>query len=186
MPRITTGSARGITLKSVPDESVRPTSDRAKQAVFSALGTRVSRSTFLDMYAGTGQMGLEALSRGCPRAVLVEKDRRLLPVLKENCRRTQLNPEILMKRASQATERFLRTGERFDIIYMDPPWPIWEAEAAHLKQFLPDLLAPDGVLIMEHPKRTEPDLSPLTVDRVYHYGQTTITFWTHEKGARHG
>ena len=119
--RVIAGSARGRRLKMVPGESSRPVMDRVKEACFSKLGRRVSQARFLDLFAGTGSVAIEALSRGAAEAVLVERDARALRVIRENLLLAQVHERARVQRADVLA--WLRSGrqQRFDIIYIAPP-----------------------------------------------------------------
>ena len=119
--RVIAGSARGRRLKMVPGESSRPVMDRVKEACFSKLGRRVSQARFLDLFAGTGSVAIEALSRGAAEAVLVERDARALRVIRENLLLAQVHERARVQRADVLA--WLRSGRQqpFDIIYIAPP-----------------------------------------------------------------
>ncbi|MDH3194020.1 MAG: RsmD family RNA methyltransferase, partial [Acidimicrobiia bacterium] len=93
--RIIAGEAKGRRLKAPKDHGTRPMQDRIKEAVFSSLGSAVVGANVLDLYAGTGSMGLEALSRGASRAVFVERDRKALTVLRDNCAAVDLGGDVI-------------------------------------------------------------------------------------------
>ena len=150
--RIITGSARGVRLKSPAGDGTRPTADRTREALFSMLGARVYDAQVLDLFAGTGALALEALSRGAAYAVLV--DRATHKILTENAQRTKLTACAEIRRgdvygliAALADE-----GRRFDLIFADPPYNLKELP------LLPDLilentlLKPKGLLVFEHGK----------------------------------
>ena len=123
MMRIITGRARGVKLFSLEGEQTRPTSERAKEAVFSMLQFEIEDRNVLDLFAGSGQLGLEAVSRGAAKAVMIDRSRDAVEVIKKNCIKTKLAPfcEVL---CSDYTE-FLRAchGQRkFDMVFLDPPY----------------------------------------------------------------
>ena len=120
--RIITGSARGVRLKSPAGDGTRPTADRTREAVFSILGNRVVDARVLDLFAGTGALALEALSRGAVCAVLI--DRATQAILMENARRTKMEKYVEIRRGDvfgQAAA-LARTGRAFDLIFADPPY----------------------------------------------------------------
>jgi pantetheine-phosphate adenylyltransferase/16S rRNA (guanine(966)-N(2))-methyltransferase RsmD len=147
--RIIAGTARGTRLAPVP-ESVRPTSDRVRESVFSALGQFFSGDV-LDLYAGTGALGLESLSRGAGHAVFVEKDRRALAAIRENLRRTRLadQGEVVPGDVGRAVDRMLTGQRQFSLIFADPPYRIATAELEGLLSRLGPLLAPGGRVVIE-------------------------------------
>lgn len=122
--RIITGSARGVNLFTLEGEETRPTSARAKEAVFSILQFSISGKRVLDLFAGSGQMGLEALSRGAESAVFVDKSRQAVDIIKKNAAKTRLADKCRIE-CGDFSERLARMrGERFDIVFLDPPYAL--------------------------------------------------------------
>ena len=146
--RIIAGTARGTRLAPVP-RGVRPTSDRVRESVFNSLGQFFGGDA-LDLYAGTGALGIEALSRGCERAVFVEKDHRALAVIRENLRRARLinRAEIIAGDVGQALDRMITDGRQFNLIFADPPYRIATEVGGVLSRF-GALLAPGGRVVVE-------------------------------------
>ena len=123
--RIITGSARGVQLETLEGEATRPTAERVKEAVFSALQFELEGIRFLDLFAGSGQMGLEAVSRGAGLAVLVDAAPEAVEIIKANAKKTKLfdRCRIVNYQYSEYLRGFGRTGgDPFDIIYIDPPF----------------------------------------------------------------
>ncbi len=123
MMRIITGRARGVRLASLEGENTRPTSERAKEAVFSMLQFEIEDRRVLDLFAGSGQMALEAVSRGAASAVLVDWSREAVEVIRKNCFLTKLAPKCDIF-CMDYTE-FLRSchgKRRFDLVFLDPPY----------------------------------------------------------------
>lgn len=152
--RIITGKARGLTLK-VPKFVVRPTTDRVREALFGMLGDFVENARVLDLFAGCGSLGIEALSRGAASAVFVEQDRPTCRVIEANLERAKLEGGRVV---SQTIERFLRGGGvgEFDLVFADPPY-----DSEHREQLLasPDLLErirEGGVLAIDAPADDSP------------------------------
>lgn len=123
MMRIITGKARGVRLDAPTGENTRPTSERAKEAIFSMLQFELEDRQVLDLFAGSGQLALEAVSRGAAHAVLVERDRAASEIIKKNTLKTRLAPECEVICADY-TEflRNCRGKRRFDLIFLDPPY----------------------------------------------------------------
>lgn len=119
--RVIAGTARGRPLKSVPGSRTRPTKDRVKEAIFSSIGDRVNAASVLDLFSGSGALGIEALSRGASRAVFVESSPVASRVIKENLRVCGMTDSA---RVFEGTvERFLSTpGDTFDLVLIDPPY----------------------------------------------------------------
>jgi 16S rRNA (guanine966-N2)-methyltransferase len=119
--RVIAGKAKGRKLRSVPGEVARPITDRVKESLFNILGDEVVDALFLDLFAGTGSVGIEALSRGARRAVFVERSRRAIEVIEENLRITGLAPQAEV--IQDDVFRFLsrEPAEKFDLVYIAPP-----------------------------------------------------------------
>jgi len=148
--RIISGSARGARLAPVPP-GVRPTADRVRESLFNALGQFFDGGAVLDLYAGTGALGIEALSRGMERATFVEKNGRAAATILENLRRTRLEDqaEVVRGDAARALERLRENGRQFNLIFLDPPYRIAATEVEGVLSHLGVLLAPDGRVVVE-------------------------------------
>ncbi len=122
--RVISGSARRIQLKTVEGMGTRPTTDRIKETLFNILQPELYRARFLDLFSGSGAIGIEALSRGCGMAVFVENDREATACIRENLERTKLfeTAEVMQKDVFAALETLEKEGKSFDIIFMDPPY----------------------------------------------------------------
>src|SRR5687767_11065649 len=138
--RIIAGTARGIRLARVP-RNVRPTADRVRESVFNSLGQFFDGGDVLDLYAGTGALGIEALSRGCERAVFVEKDGRAVATIRENLRRAGVvdKGEVFRDDVGRALDRMLTEGRVFNLIFVDPPYRIAKTEVGGHVSRLPAL-----------------------------------------------
>jgi len=148
--RVIAGTAGGTRLATVP-KGVRPTSDRVRESLFNSLGQFFEGGRVLDLYAGTGALGIEALSRGSEFAVFVERDRRARTVILDNLRRTGFadRAEVLGGEVEAALGRLFGRGERFDLIFADPPYRIAAAEVGGILHRLRSLLAPGGRVAIE-------------------------------------
>ena len=148
--RVIAGSAKGTRLAPVP-KGVRPTSDRVRESLFNALGQFFSGGRVLDLYAGTGALGIEALSRGSELAVFVERDRAARAVIVENLQRTRFaeRAEVLGGEVEAVLGRLVGRGERFDLIFADPPYRLATAEVGGILHRLRSLLAPGGRVAIE-------------------------------------
>ena len=122
--RVISWSARRIQLKTVEGMGTRPTTDRIKETLFNILQPELYRARFLDLFSGSGAIGIEALSRGCGMAVFVENDREATACIRENLERTKLfeTAEVMQKDVFAALETLEKEGKSFDIIFMDPPY----------------------------------------------------------------
>ena len=178
--RIITGSARGARLKAPPGDGTRPTADRTREALFSMLGSRVPDARVLDLFAGTGALGLEALSRGAQSAVLI--DRATCAVLAENVRRTRMEECAEIRRGDvygQAAE-LAHDGRAFDLIFADPPYG--QGDNARVLVAAGGLLAPGGLLVLEQgaAEDVSAQAGGLSLVRERRYGAARICFYTQE------
>jgi 16S rRNA (guanine966-N2)-methyltransferase len=177
--RVIAGKARGHRLKSVPGKGTRPITDRAKSALFSIIGNDVIGCRFLDLFAGTGQVGIEALSRGAEEAVFVEQAGPALRTIRENLERTRLQAGARVARAD--VFGFLAgLAEPFDYVYVAPPQyrGLWAQTLGTLDARL-DWLAEDGWAIAQiHPKEYEElPLERLTLFDRRTYGSVMLCFY---------
>ena len=179
MARIISGRSRNSKVEMPPGKHTRPTGERVKEAVFSSLQMLIDGARFLDLYAGSGQMGLEAASRGA-EVVMVESDAVAFRYLKQNVRRSGLAIETYRTRDQVAIGKLLEQGRSFDIIYCDPPWDDLENTILHhsVLEKLSDLLSEEGMMLLEaRSKDTEVLVPGLNLDRRNQYGNTTIYFY---------
>jgi len=156
MVRIIGGKFRGRNLTSVKGMKVRPTSDRVKECLFDIIGSKVVGSYFLDLFAGIGSIGIEALSRGASKVLFVEKDRQMVRVVRKNLE--MLNDNELEYQISQlSAQSFIRrySGRKlqFDLIYIDPPYNYEKYEDLLRALSHGNLLEKDGLLVVEHSKK---------------------------------
>jgi len=154
--RIIAGENRGKKLKAVPGMKTRPTADRVKEAVFSSIDDRLYGCRFLDAFSGTGNIALEAVSRGAEAAVLLEKDADALKVIQDNvtaCRQEE-RCTIMRGDSFASMNTLYRQGKQFDIIYVDPPYQggLYEEVLKNIAD--KDLLAADGIILLECAKNT--------------------------------
>ena len=174
--RVITGSAGGRKLKSPSGDAVRPTTDLVKQAIFNMLQFGLEGKRVLDLFAGSGQMGIEALSRGAGEAVFIDRSRESAALVRENLKRCGLDGKVLQTDAL----RYLSQGERFDLIFLDPPYdgglygPVLERINAV------DNLFEDGIIVCEARAGTVlPEmLPPYRLLRERRYGSVQIRLYT--------
>lgn len=187
--RVIAGMAKGRNLKPVPGKGTRPISDRVKESVFNILRWQVPDSRFLDLFAGTGGVGIEALSRGAAEAVFVEKESKAVRVLRENLRTTGLAGQARV--IQEDVFRFLLLAnqavgpaDRFDVIYVAPPQyqDLWAQAVVALEGH--PLLAPEGIVVVQiFPKeyRALP-LEDLVLTDQRKYGSTMLCFYERHHG----
>lgn len=174
--RVISGEYRGRRLLEPAGRDVRPTTDQVKEAVFNIIQFDIEGRRALDLFAGTGQMGIEALSRGARECVFVDSSRESLRLVRENLHRCGAAAQIIQSDAIG----YLRRRERFDLIFIDPPYDSDLAEQAveAVKEF--DILSKGGIMIVETRRET---VMPMTSDeygseKVYRYGKIKITVIT--------
>ncbi len=149
--RIISGTKRGLRLVAAKGAAVRPTTDSVKELIFDVLGKAVVHGRVLDLYAGTGALGIEALSRGAARAVFVENSRAALRAIQENLKKAGFEDraEILRLSALHGVKMLANLNERFDIILADPPYRAGLAEKTLVAVENADLVAPGGWVVLE-------------------------------------
>ncbi|HHW13801.1 MAG TPA: 16S rRNA (guanine(966)-N(2))-methyltransferase RsmD [Firmicutes bacterium] len=184
--RVVAGRAGGLRLKAVPGRGTRPTTDRVKESVFGILGERCVDAVVLDLFAGTGSLGIEALSRGAARAVFVERDRSALRVLRENLLATGFADRAQVW-ARDAMAILAGDGSGgggavgpFDLVFLDPPYGSGLAELAVRRLGeRADLLSPGAVVVAEHSNHQAlPEKAGgLALRRRQRYGETVVSFY---------
>jgi 16S rRNA (guanine966-N2)-methyltransferase len=173
--RIVAGAKRGRRLEVPAGGEVRPTSEMVREAVFDALGP-VGGLRVLDLFAGTGALGLEALSRGAAQCVFVEKDAGVASVLRGNIEVLdyRLSCRVMVMDCNRAVATLQRSGERFDLLFVDPPYRMLAEVEAALTPGAACLLAPGGVMVIEGPRSVSTAFGQsLIFER--EYGDTKIT-----------
>lgn len=179
--RIIAGSAKGRTLKLPKSDGVRPTADRVKETIFNVLGQWLEGESVLDLYAGAGGLGLEALSRGAVRAVFVERDKTVMTTLAENIRTLGFAAQAttLLKPADRAVRWLSGQAETFSLVFSDPPYAD-EAASKILEELdQTGLVAEGGRVVVEHAKREEPPEKIGSLERIdqRRFGDTVVTFY---------
>ena len=168
--RIIGGEKRGARIFAPKGTATRPTGDRVREAAFNLIGP-VDGAAVLDLFAGSGAMGLEALSRGAASAVFVESDRDACRAIERNLAKLGLTgATVVCRDAFQALASERRT---FDLVLCDPPYGF--DEHARLAGYLKRILAPSGLVVLETDKRVEPELEGLTVRTSRTYGSARLT-----------
>ena len=185
--RVIAGSAGGVQL-TVPRHGVRPTMDRVKAAIFSSLADQVIGAPILDLFAGSGGLGIEALSRGAASVLFVEEDRQSIAAIEKNLAKTKLSGRV----RQQDVFEFLRhssLAEKFRIIFADPPYEKTKTGERFTERLLANaalaqLLEPDGVFVLEkRPAERVPDTELWNVIRAKTYGATEVLFLRHAPSA---
>ncbi len=181
--RVITGSARGRRLRELEGLETRPTTDRVKESMFNILQFDIEGSRVLDLFAGTGQLGIEALSRGAAAAVFVEQRRDAAALVRDNLRLTGLADRARVVNG-EALAYLASAGERFDIIFLDPPYAagLWKPVLEAVSRF--DILSDHGIIICESPQdEALPEaVGSCRVHRTYRYGRIRLTTYHREEG----
>ena len=173
--RVITGTARGVKLQTLPGtDIVRPTSEKVKEAVFSSIQFDIEGRKVLDLFAGSGQLGIEALSRGAENAVFVDASSSSLDVVSKNLSATKLSHLAKLFKADYSSF-LLRCTDVFDIAFLDPPYNLGvlvdaiEKTASHMSDF--------GTVFCEHPSGLlMPEvINGLKINRVYKFGSVCVT-----------
>ena len=189
MPRVITGKYRGAVLLAPKGDATRPTTDKVKEALFSMIQMRVPDARVLDLFSGTGQIGIEAVSRGATEAVMVDKGSEPARIIAKNLEKIRYDSStkegkltFLKLSATAAIDRLHEQNKVFDIVFLDPPYAKAHDEAKAVAERLMryDMLSDDGIMIVEHssdlPFNT--DVNNMKFVRSCSYGLTVITFFS--------
>lgn len=182
MPRVISGTAKRIVLESVNGIDTRPTSDRVKESVFNILALKTENSDVLDLYAGTGQMGIEALSRGCKSAVFIDNSYKSVSCIKKNLKKTSLYEKARVIKAN-AISGLLSFDKsiKFDIVFSDPPYNEGLELFLETVKILTerDLIKKGGIMVFEHSKKDMPPefVMNLKLKRSCNYGRIMVSFY---------
>ncbi|MCH5584953.1 16S rRNA (guanine(966)-N(2))-methyltransferase RsmD [Shimazuella sp. AN120528] len=177
--RIIAGSAKGIRLKMVPGNHVRPTADRVKESLFSVIGPFFDGGKGLDLFTGTGSLGLEAISRGMDQVYFVDQSAVSLRIARENAVHCGFSDQaVFLRRDARSVLKYFATKSlQFDLIFLDPPYHenLLQPVLSLIQE--KSLLSPEGLLVVEHPHTLSilSSDSSFVTSRELSYGDTTIT-----------
>jgi len=180
--RVIAGEAKGHRLLTPKGSHVRPTLDRVRESLFSILGPYLEDAQFLDLFAGTGANGIEALSRGAAMCTFVDADPRSLQLVRRNLETTRLlqSAELWRLILPRGLRKLAEKRVGYDIIFADPPFSFLEYGSLlrHIRET--ELLAPEGLIVVEHAERTPPpeDTGGFTHTRLERYGETALSFFS--------
>ena len=176
--RVISGSARGVALKTPDGSQTRPTADRVKEAMFSIIQFDIPGARVLDLFGGTGQLGIEALSRGAASATFVDAGEPACKLIRENLKRTKLEGQGRVVR-SDYLEYLNRCREKFDIIFLDPPYAEVFLENALKRITEIDILQSGGIIVAERPlgKELPWEFEGYTRSKDYKYGKILLTIY---------
>ena len=177
--RVITGIARGRKLKVLEGDSVRPTTDKVKESIFSAIQFDIEGRRVLDLFAGSGQLGIEAISRGAESATFIDNSNAALDVIRDNVANVGFSKTAHIIKSDYASY-LLMTPDRFDIAFVDPPYGTGVLQNA--LEILPRVMNSYGIIICEHPVK---DVLPQQVEgfkiyKTYKYGKIAVTIYRNE------
>lgn len=183
--RVITGKARGVQLKTPDGMLTRPTTDRVKEALFSVIQFDIPGARVLDLFGGTGQLGIEALSRDAKSAVFVDAREDACKLIRENLKRTRLQENARVIR-SDYLDYLSRCREQYDIIFLDPPYAEVFLENSLNRITEIDILHSGGIIVAERPlgKELPWDYPGYTRSRDYQYGKILLTFYRKDGGGQ--
>lgn len=178
--RVISGKLCGKKLEMLKEDAVRPTTDKVKESIFNVIQFDVVGASFMDLFAGSGQIGIEALSRGARAATFVDESRRAIDVVRRNLASTSLleRADVVQKDAIS----FLRqTRSRFDIAFLDPPYKTGILQK--VLDIAPDVMSERGIIICEHPAEEilPANIKRFSVSRSYKYGKIMLTLYRGEQ-----
>ena len=176
--RVIAGTARSVPLLSRDGLETRPTTDRVKEAIFSAIQFEIEGRQVLDLFGGSGQMAIEALSRGAAGAVIVDQSKESIQIIRKNLEKTKLADRAQVV-CADALEYLQRTKTRFDLIFLDPPYRENLLENALNRISEIDILKSGGIIVCERPadKALPEDYAAFRRVRDYRYGRTGVTLF---------
>ncbi len=178
--RVISGRLRGKRLEMLKEDAVRPTTDKVKESIFNVIQFDVVGASFLDLFAGSGQIGIEALSRGAQKVTFVDESKRAIDVVRRNLASTKLleRAEVVQNKAIS----FLRqTRERFDIAFLDPPYKTGILQKA--LDLVANVMSERGIIICEHPAEEilPVNIKNFRVSKSYKYGKIMLTVYRREQ-----
>lgn len=176
--RVISGSARGRKLKTPENYDIRPTTDNVKESIFNIIQFDIEGRRVLDLFAGTGQLGIECLSRGAGSVVFIDQSREAVKIIKENLKACNFSATVLQQDAVS----YLKGCGSFDIIFIDPPYDSQLYENALEMVNLVDILSDGGIIVCESRReRLLPEMkAPYRKRKEYNYGKVKLTLYTKE------
>jgi 16S rRNA (guanine966-N2)-methyltransferase len=185
--RVVSGKCKGHPLKAVPGQSTRPTTDKVKESIFNIIGPYFDGGLGLDLFGGSGGLGIEALSRGFEKVIFVDRDQKAVHTIKNNvesCRLTE-QVEIYRNDAEKAIKALIKREVSFDLIFLDPPYHQQKLQALIANIDANQLINKNGIILVEHSVDLElPEMIGLLLNkRTENYGITAISIYTYSQGS---
>lgn len=182
--RVVAGTLRSRKIEAVEGMETRPTADKVKEAIFSRIGPYFQGGSILDVYSGSGNIAIEALSRGMEKAWLNDKSREAIKTIKQNIQHLKLEgmSEITQLDAEVLLDTCAARGEQFDLIYLDPPYALQKNEKLIEKICALSLIKEDGLILVESRKEDEfaDKISEMVLEKAACYGITKISYYRRE------
>ncbi|MBD2870785.1 16S rRNA (guanine(966)-N(2))-methyltransferase RsmD [Paenibacillus arenilitoris] len=182
--RVIAGEAKGRALKAVPGMNTRPTTDKVKEAIFSMIGPYFDGGMALDLFAGTGGLGIEAWSRGVERTVFVDRDKISVDVIRQNVQSAKMESaaEIYRNDAERALKALAKREQRFRLVFLDPPYKMTTMDEVMVQLAENGLLEPNAVIVVEHDAahRYAEALGDFTQIKHARYGDTAVSIYTYD------
>lgn len=184
--RVVSGTAKGRPLKAVPGTGTRPTTDKVKEAVFSMIGPYFEGGNVLDLFAGSGGLGIEALSRGMDKGVFIDLEPKSIEVIRANLKATGLDSkaEVYRNEAGRALKLLAKRAYRFDLVFLDPPYRMKNVDELMLAMQENDMLAEDATIVVEYDAghEYEETIGHFEQTRKTTYGDTAISIYRYSTG----
>lgn len=179
--RVIAGTAKGRPLKAVPGMNTRPTTDKVKEAIFSMIGPFFDGGLALDLFAGTGGLGIEALSRGVDRAIFVDREKQSIDIVRHNAAAAGVSDrsEIYRNDAERALKALVKRAEPFRLVFLDPPYRMTHMDEMLGTMASSGLLEPGATIVVEHDSahRYPEQFGGFTQRKFAKYGETAVTIY---------
>ena len=173
--RVITGKARGVRLNGFEGQDIRPTTDRVKEAIFSAIQFDIRGRNVLDMFSGTGQLGIEALSRGAAHCTFVDNDKNSLKLIKSNLEKVKFEKNTYSVIEGDSFGFVERTDRTFDIVLADPPYRMGLIEKTMLA--VRDRLSENALVVCEHEREAEFEFGDFELLKRHNYGKISVSIF---------
>ena len=176
--RVISGTARGLRLDSLEGLDTRPTLDSVKEAVFSMLFDKVQDANVLDLFAGSGALGIEALSRGAKKCIFADKSEKAISIIRKNVEKARFADDAMIVKGDfkDVLSELSKSGEKFDLIFLDPPYARGLLDESLKEIYDFSLLSSNGVIVAEFDNGTDVDIQHYNVMKYKKYGRVCIYF----------